>query len=285
MTDLFFLVQDMNPFLRSLFLVLFFVGMFLVVFSQVFVYMEQQYAERYFKPLFFYPIIRSRPLDDRAINILNTRCDFYQKLSKRLKRRFRHRLVTLLSDLHFETRDELELTDEMRVLIVSTAVTMTFGFRNYRFPNLETIVLYPGPYYSEWGNEVHKGEYSPARKTLIFSWEDYLKGYEVANDNLNLGIHEFSHVIHLKCHFSSDISAQIYNMGLIKLKYYLKENEGIRQRLLDSEYVRSYAFNNEVEFIAVLTECFFETPVQLKEEFPFVYQQVQNMLNLRYDGY
>jgi Mlc titration factor MtfA (ptsG expression regulator) len=110
-------------------------------------------------------------------------------------------LVTLRGDLKFELRGNLPIAKEMTTLISATAVMMTFGFRNYRLPNLEKFIIYPDPYYSELGQRLHKGEYSPALKTVIFYWENVLKGFEINNDNINLALHEFNHVVHLRCQF------------------------------------------------------------------------------------
>lgn len=141
-----------------------------------------------------------------------------QKLSQAHKSRFRHRLVTLRGHLKFELRGNLPIAEEMTTLISATAVMMTFGFRNYRLPNLEKFIIYLDTYHSELAQRLRKGEYSSALKTVIFSWEDVLKGFEINNDNINLTLHEFSHVVHLRCHFGSDISSQIYNLGLKRSK-------------------------------------------------------------------
>ena len=278
-------LQEMNPILRTVFLVLFFLGMFLVVFSRLWVFAEQQFAERIHRPFFLYPIIRRKDLKPYEIAILETEFSFYTSLTPKQQKRFRHRLAKLKEEFSFHTREDLVLTNEMYVLVTATAVMITFGFRDYSFPNLENILLYPGPYHSELGGDLHKGEYSPAYKTLVFSWPDFLNGYDISNDNLNLGIHELSHVLHIKCHFSTDISSQIYNEGFQSLKTFLKSHEEFRQNLVQTSYFRAYAFNNEVEFIAVLIECYFETPSEFQQRFPEIYNYVERMLNFsKYSG-
>ena len=51
------------------------------------------------------------------------------------------------------------------------------------------------------------------------------------------------------------------------------------KRLNESDYIRIYAYTNEFEFIAVILEHFFETPVQFKREFPELYEKVRSMIN------
>ena len=281
MTNTFLFLIEMNPLLRTVFLVLFFTGMFLVVFSRIWVFAEQQYAERFYRPFFRYPIIFPRNISDSAQDILEREFTFYNQLSSADQKCFRHRLSTIMSSIEFHTKEDLELIETMPVLISSTIVMMTMGFRDYTLPNLERVVIYPGPYHSELGDDLHKGEYSPSFKTLIFSWSDFLKGYDITNDNLNLAIHEFSHVLHIKCYFGEDISSQIYNDGFDALKQFLRDHDAMRQALIKTDYFRSYAFTNEVEFIAVLIECFFETPNDFKREFFEIYDLVRRMLNFR----
>ncbi|WP_115461198.1 zinc-dependent peptidase [Winogradskyella aurantiaca] len=279
-------LQEMNPILRTVFLILFFLGMFLVVFSRLWIFAEQQFAERIHRPFFLYSILLRKKLKPREIAVLETKFSFYTSLNLKQQKRFRHRVANLKEQFLFHPREALVLTDEMRVLVTATAVMISFGFRDYSLPNLENIILYPGPYHSELGGgDLHKGEYSPAYKTLVFSWPDFLNGYDISNDNLNLGIHELSHVLHIKCHFSSDISSQIYNEGFHSLKNFLKSHEELRQNLVQTSYFRAYAFNNEVEFIAVLIECYFETPSEFQRRFPDIYHYVERMLNFsRYGG-
>jgi hypothetical protein len=52
-------------------------------------------------------------------------------------------------------------------------------------------------------------------KAIVFSWKDFLEGYEYHNDNLNLGLHEFAHAIHFhglkRTDKSSVLFARNYN--------------------------------------------------------------------------
>ena len=63
------------------------------------------------------------------------------------------------------------------------------------------------------------------------------------------------------------------------MKQFLKSNESIRQKLLNSNYVRRYGFSNEFEFTAVLLECFFESNTEFKSEFPEIYSYIERMLS------
>jgi Mlc titration factor MtfA (ptsG expression regulator) len=112
----------------------------------------------------------------------------------------------------------------------------------------------------------------------VFSWEDFLAGYEYDNDNLNLGLHEFAHAYHLHGLKSSDVSALIFAETYKQIISYTAKPE-IRTKLIASNYFRIYAYTNSFEFIAVLLEHFFETPEQFEIEFPELFQKVRKMIN------
>ena len=53
-----------------------------------------------------------------------------------------------------------------------------------------------------------------------------------------------------------------------------------RQKLLESNYLRSYGYENKYEFLAVLIEHFFETPETFQQKLPNLFELVKRMLNL-----
>jgi len=278
------LLIEMHPTTRLVFLVLFFVGMAWIVLSRFYIYFEQLYAERYNRPFFHSPIIFRRSLNNEQKRILRTKYNFYKRLTPREQGLFRHRVANFIKSKSFIGRQDLVITEEMRVLISATAVMMTFGFKHYLLDIISAIIVYPSKYQSSTGNS-HKGEFNPKVGAIVFSWVDFSYGYQIGNDNLNLGIHEFGHAIHFNSFRNDDISAQIFSNGLKRLKRFLRENEPIRQKLIASRYFRSYAYTNEFEFTAVLLECFIETPNDFKLQFPKLYDFTKQMLNFNFAGY
>ena len=268
----------MNPKIKWMFIILFFIGMSLVVLNRLYVFIEQQYAQKFHQPLLHNPILFKRKLDRGLQSYLETNFSFYKTLEQRQKNRFEHRLVGFMNDKDFVSKDGLHLTEEMKILISATAVMLTFGYRNYKLPNVSAIFIFPSEFKSLSSENLHAGEFSPYYKTVAFSWKEFKKGYDISNDNLNLGIHEFSHALHIRSIMSNDVSSQIFMEALIDLKHFLGNNEAVRINLLESNYIRRYGFENEYEFTAVLMECFFETNSEFKNEFPEIYTYVKRML-------
>ena len=151
--------------------------------------------------------------------------------------------------------------------------------------SLKTIIVYPNIYQSPFTKDYHKGEYIPKYKAVLFSWEDILKGFENSTDNINLAVHEFSHVLHMHSKSSNDISSILFYDSFKELSRLIHSNSDLKERLLSLSYFRDYAYSNEYEFLAVLIENFIETPNKLKKEYPRIYKLTKQMLNFNYAGY
>ena len=246
---------------------------------------ELCYAMRRKKPVFVHLPLFLRKLDESKKTILRQKFRFYNKLTRKHQRAFEHRVASFIKDKDFIGREGLEITDEMKVLVSATAVMLTFGFRDFYIGLLERIFIYPGEFYSLAREEYHKGEFNPKLKTLVLSWKDFRKGFENYHDNINLGIHEFAHAIHLNSMKERDISSTIFSDSFKELTDLLTTKEPLRKELIASKYFRDYAFTNQFEFLAVVIETFIESPEELKSHFPEVYSKTKQMLNFDFAGY
>jgi Mlc titration factor MtfA (ptsG expression regulator) len=256
-----------------------------VVLSRFYIYFEQIYASKYKKPFFRNAMLFKNKLTENQRRYLQHEFSFYNNLNAKQQSIFRHRLATFIKNKKFIGREGVIPNDEMKVLISATAVMLTFGFRKYQIDLFNTILIYPKAYYSKMNETYHKGETNPKLRTIVFSWEDFKKGYHIGDDNLNLGIHEFGHAIHLNAFTDNDISSQIFNQGFDNLTHYLQHHKMVREDLIASKYFREYAYTNHFEFFAVLLENFIETPVEFKNQFPRLYNIMKQMLNFKFAGY
>ncbi|MBU3821921.1 zinc-dependent peptidase [Flavobacteriaceae bacterium XHP0103] len=246
---------------------------------------DTAYVIKHKKPFFvhLYPFLRK--LEKHQKTILTQKFRFYNRLTAKQRRYFEHRVASFIKDKDFIGRGGCIVTEEMKVLISATAVMLTFGFRDFYIGLISKIVIYPERFYSKTNEKYHKGEFNPKLETLVLSWEDFEQGFDVENDNLNLGIHEFTHAIHLNSIKERDISSTIFSDSFQELASMLSSQDDLRDRLVSSKYFRKYAFTNQFEFLAVAIENFIETPQDFKSEFPEVYGKVKQMLNFNISGY
>jgi Mlc titration factor MtfA (ptsG expression regulator) len=256
-----------------------------MLFSFVLKMLEMGYVMRHKKPFFVHSPFFLKKLKSNQKFILEQQFKFYNKLTPKHKIYFEHRVASFINDKHFIGRDNLHVTEEMKVLISATAVMLTFGFRDFYIGLINKIFIYPEEFYSNMNQDYHKGEFNPRLETLVLSWKDFKKGFEIEKDKLNLGIHEFAHAIHLNSMKERDVSSTIFSDSFKELTELLANTETLRKDLISSEYFREYAYTNQYEFLAVIIESFIESPEDFKTQFPEIYSKTKQMLNFNFAGY
>ncbi|WP_375238255.1 zinc-dependent peptidase [Aurantibacter sp.] len=256
----------------------------------VFLFLMYKLSQRLYYRLFnksiivhFYPFKKTLPQADKAYLLANFK--FYKNLVPKRQRFFEHRVTVVLNKKEFIARQDFQITQEVKLLISATAVMLTFGMKNYIIKALERVIIYPKVFYSTINDDHHKGEFNPSLKAIVFSWEDFVSGYDIDNDNLNLGIHEFTHAIHFNSLSQNDYSSKIFKKSFNDLTLFLSKNEALRKELIASKYFRDYAFTNQFEFLAVLIENFIETPEDFKSHFPNLYEKVKQLLKFNFAKY
>ncbi len=184
--------------------ILLFLGLLFFVFFAYNVAIEPIYAFLFRKPIYVHFYLFPKRLTLEQMVVLNNEFDFYKKLSPKQKVYFEHRVATFIATYPFYGKELLLVTEQMRILIASTAIMLTFGMRKYLFTVIDKVIIYPDIYYSTTNEEYHKGEFNPRMQAVVFSWKHFLEGYDNSTDNLNLGLHEFGHVLHYQGLKSTD---------------------------------------------------------------------------------
>jgi hypothetical protein len=232
------------------------------------------------KPIYvhYYPFPRKLNPNQQAV--LKREFVFYNRLSHKRKQFFDHRVSTFLNRYQFIGNGISLENDEVKMIVAGTYVMLSFGMRQYLTTTFDKIILYPAIYFSTVNEEYHKGEFNPKYKAIVFSWADFLSGHQITNNNINLGLHEFTHALHFRAkkrHYSSDV---IFIDEFNTILDYLQD-ENFRQKMLSDKYFRDYAFENQYEFLAVLLEHFFETPEEFNRIYPELFKHVKRMINFQ----
>ncbi len=257
----------------------------LFVLYRIYLIVEFKYASVFKKPLYNHVYFKLKKITPAQFSILKNQFLFYKNLTPKHKAYFQHRVAVFINNNQFIGKEGLVVTDQMKVLVAATATMLTFGFRNHKIKLLNKVILYPKAFFSSTNQELHKGEFNPALKAIVFSWEDFLHGYSINNDNFNLGIHEFVHAIHIDNLKERGLKAAVFLNSFTDLINFLENNKNYKAKLVASEYLRDYAYTNKFEFVSVIIETFIETPNQFKSQFPEIYKKVKQMLNFNFAGY
>ena len=263
--------------------ILFFIGLILF-YSYIF-------YDSFIKPTIFYftkkiPfehfVLFPLKLEPEQIKIIKEHSNFYKKLKPKYQISYQHRVAKFLKNYPFIGRENLEITDEIKIAIATTAVKLTFGLEDFYFSSFNKILVYPSYYFSRINNENHVGEFNPQLKLVIFSWEHFQESLFDKRDNLNLGIHEFSHALVYEIlninNGNNNVTDNLFREKYAEIKslfHYGKYMDSLKEM----NYLRDYAYENILEFIAVCLEHYYETPEEFKQKLPNLYSKIEGMIN------
>ena len=179
-----FLIQETPS--NNIIIAIFLLALLIMMFYYGFKMLEMARVMRYKKPFFTHFYLIKKRLTQKQKLILKDFL-FYGRLSKKEKGYFEHRVACFIEDKTFIGRDELRIDDHVKVLISATAIMLTFGFRDFYIGLIDKIFVYPKPFYSKTNDDYHKGEFNPKLKSLVLSWEDFIHGYNIGDDNFYFG--------------------------------------------------------------------------------------------------
>lgn len=217
----------------------------------------------------------NQPFPEEWRQRLVERVPFYQKLNPEEKTAFERAIKLFLLDTRI-TGINTEITEEVRLWVATSAVIPIFGFKDWRYRNLQEVLVYPGAFKSD--NYAQKGPGRNAlgmvgtgamRGKMILSKPALINGFVKSGDGRNTGIHEFAHLLDASDgHFDGipHLLDQQYVLPWLGLMH--REMKRIQR---GKSHLRPYGAANKVEFFAVASEFFFERPDELKLQYPKLY--------------
>lgn len=207
----------------------------------------------------------------------------YRQFNSYQRKRFLKRFAWFKSKKPFVFYGDIENREQIKSYVAASAILLTMGMKDFRFErSISRVIIYPNTYYSRIGKNHHIGEYNPRLKILVFSAEDLAKGFMIPNDNINLGVHEAAHALLFESGNSSTWEARRFKVGLLKIRR-LFDDSKFQEKLTHSGYFRDYGKTNFIEFVAVATESFVESPQVFVQKFPELYEVVRRMLNMDFN--
>lgn len=230
---------------------------------------------------------RSQPLRPEWIEIIQRNVPYYQYLKPDERTELHGHIQVFLHEKDFEGCGGLEITDEIRVTIAAQACILLLHRKTDYFPLTSSILVYPHHYFAftsrqlpggivQEGIQGRMGE-SWKRGPIVLSWDDVLRGAADPNDGHNVVLHEFAHELDGESGAMEGTpplpDATMYRTWARVLS---NEYQGLLHDLEQNHrhLIDSYGATNPAEFFAVITEAFFEKPIQLKKLHPELYVQM-----------
>ncbi len=223
--------------------------------------------------------VLAEPFPPAWERILTQRVAFFNALDDKQKERFRG-LVRIFLDETRITGIDVALDDTCRLLVAAGAVIPVFGFPVWEYAMLREVLVYPRAFDSEkglGGGEIPHtlgmvGDTGGAFNGLmVLSKPDLYRGFEIHGDRHNVGIHEFAHLVDKADGAVDGVPAGMPRQSVQQW------TELVRRELAHrtGNDIPDYGYTSEQEFLAVATECFFESPKTLAEHHPELYELLQ----------
>lgn len=228
--------------------------------------------------------VMAQPFPQELESALQQYVVYYRALNDAGRERFRNIVKVFLDEIPI-TGIRTDLDSTTRALVAASAVIPIFGFDDWEYSGLGEVLIYPNAFAEDYstGGENDQME----RRTLgmigvghlsgvmILSKPDLLSGFANPEDKHNVGIHEFAHLVD-KADGSVDGMPPGVTINTAGPWIQWVGHE-LQNKPKQRHHIDSYAYTNEAEYFAVLSEYFFEAPDVLQSKAPKIYKMMQSM--------
>lgn len=226
--------------------------------------------------------VMSRPFPPPYEAVLNLNVAFYRALIESDKQRFRQLIQIFLDEVRV-TGIRTEIDETTRVLVAASAIIPIFGFHDWDYHRLSEVLVYPDLFnrkYQTDGDEDRNilgltglGHLSGV---MILSKPALLEGYGNPSDKHNVGLHEFAHQVEqeeVSHGLPNEVPAEVVREWVAYVARELAHPD------VNPAHINQYGYTNEHEFLAVLTEYFFESPATLQRRDPELYSLMRKLFH------
>jgi len=212
----------------------------------------------------------SVPFPEKWRTLLLERYDHFERLPADWRARFEDDVRIFLAEKRI-TGVGVEVTDELRLLVAASAVTLSAGWPEYEWDQLTEVLLYPDDFDRDYafGGHERVGEAHPWG-TVILSVPALLESFEVPDDAYHVGVHEFAHLLDVeRTHFDGIPVGFSGARAREWVRVAEKEMERLRH---GRSAFDDYGAHDPVEFLGVAVEAFFEIPQVVRRRHREVYE-------------
>ena len=214
--------------------------------------------------------------------VLDERVRFYQVLDDEAKQRFRQMVSVFLDEIRI-TGVRTEVDDTVRVLVAASAIIPIFGFADWDYHRLGEVLVYPTSFDSEYhsdkpadANILGLTGFGHLRGVMILSKPSLMAAFSDCPSKENVGVHEFAHLVEqeeAESGLPPGVPREVIRQWI---EYTARELAHPSNRKTG---ISDYAYTNEHEFFAVLSEYFFSAPEVLKSKDPALYEMLSGMFH------
>jgi Mlc titration factor MtfA (ptsG expression regulator) len=201
---------------------------------------------------------------------------YYRNLDDAGKIRFVKRVESISKNVQIIGKEGLEISNDIKILVISNLVQLTFGLKNYWLFGYEYLYLYPDSFFIKTEQEPVAGSTFQS-KIIALSWKDFAHDHLHAKDGKNISLSQFAIAL-VRTVFNGkkyDYKFASYLdewFAIIKKECLYKQGGSMAQQVLADQ-------DELPEVFARCTELFFEKPALFKKELPNSYAHLCCLLN------
>jgi Mlc titration factor MtfA (ptsG expression regulator) len=230
-------------------------------------------------------ILPQNPFPDEWKKILSEKVNFYNALKPEEKRDFEYKVQEFLLNCKITgIKSEVDLDDKL--LVAASAIIPVFPFKDWRYLNLQEVLLYPDSFADNFAVEGDNrnilgmvGTGSMDGK-MILSKTALHTGFSIATDKKNTAIHEFVHLIDKMDGSIDGVPELLLDKQLLNCWMKLVQ-EKTSDIISGKSDINPYAGTSQTEFFAVVSEYFFERPKLLAQKHPKLYDILEQIFRHR----
>ncbi|ABI70958.1 M90 family metallopeptidase [Shewanella frigidimarina] len=238
-------------------------------------------------------IITSKPFPTQWRHILKKRFPYFKAMPTDLQLQLKKHIQIFINEKQFVGCDGFEINDEVKVTIAAQACLLLLNRKTNYYPKLKQILVYPSAFIVEKNRTDLAGVQSSQRNVLlgesweygkvVLSWNSTIEGAADPFDGSNVVIHEFAHQLDQEDGTANgapplrDITS--YRSWSSTLGQEFKQLQYCAQQHIPSLF-NYYGATNPAEFFAVISETFFERPVEFYQQHQQLYKELSQFYQL-----
>ncbi len=230
-------------------------------------------------------IIKRSLITDSQWNDVFSKLSVLDRLSEEEQGRLRELAILFLEEKSFSGAQGIEITEAMKLIIALQACLpiLNLGFSWYS--GWSSIIIYPGGFMPERTEMDQYGVMHRVKRALsgeawqrgpvILSWPEAARAGEL--DGHNLMIHEFVHKLDMLNGVANGFPPLHSNMEAAKwVTTFTEAFDDFQSKIKRGKKtdIDRYGATSPAEFIAVLSELFFEKPNVIYKNYPEVYEKL-----------
>jgi Mlc titration factor MtfA (ptsG expression regulator) len=237
--------------------------------------------------------IASRPFPPAWRRLLRRRVPLVARLPARQQLKLKALMQVFLAEKPILGCRGLRVTDEIRVTIAALACLPLLGAARGVYPELRQVLVYPTAFIVDRPVTEAGGVLSDQRRVLageswsqgqvLLAWDEVQRAAATPGNGHNVVIHEFAHQLDQANGNANGApalpTAEAYRRWSTVMQ---NEFDALRWRLARGEpgLIDPYGATDPAEFFAVISELFFERPIELAAGHPALYAELSGYYRL-----